>query len=296
MKKTKRLFLFAGYDKDNIIDDTVVYYVNALSKLGDVIFVADNDLSDQEMKKISQIPNVLYVGAGRHGEYDFGSYKRGYFWAKEKKILKNYDWMYFVNDSVYGPLYDLSLTLSNLEQSGAGFVGMAANRDKYTPLHIQSWFVGFNKDILTSDFLSDFMGKIKHMPNKMYLCLKYEAGLSNLITRHGFDIKVIVNPEHNTIYEDPRPCLTLGIPFVKKTSAANLCDMCFLYPYAEDEKLLDYISAHMQRHGVAMAKDTYRTIYELRLFGIRLLRIMSKDSKYYKVYLFAKIPVLKIIK
>ena len=32
MKKIKRLFLFAGYDKDNIVDDTVIYYLNALSK------------------------------------------------------------------------------------------------------------------------------------------------------------------------------------------------------------------------------------------------------------------------
>lgn len=34
MKKVKRLFLFAGYDKDNIIDDTLVWYLNELSKLG----------------------------------------------------------------------------------------------------------------------------------------------------------------------------------------------------------------------------------------------------------------------
>ena len=35
----KRLFLFAGFDRDNIVDDTLIYYIQALSKLGDIIFV-----------------------------------------------------------------------------------------------------------------------------------------------------------------------------------------------------------------------------------------------------------------
>ena len=38
-----RLFLFAGYDKDGIVDDALVYYVSALSKYGDVIVCMDND-------------------------------------------------------------------------------------------------------------------------------------------------------------------------------------------------------------------------------------------------------------
>ena len=45
---TKRLFLFAAYDKNNVIDDTVVHYVKHLSSLGDVIFVMDNHLSQSE--------------------------------------------------------------------------------------------------------------------------------------------------------------------------------------------------------------------------------------------------------
>ena len=124
MKKTKRLFLFAGFDKDNIIDDTVIYYIKELSKIGDIVFVADNDLPSSEIKKISKIPHVLYAGAVRHEEYDFGSYKRAYLWAKQNKILKQYNWMYLVNDSVYGPLNDLEPIVKKLETSGAELIGM----------------------------------------------------------------------------------------------------------------------------------------------------------------------------
>ena len=82
----KRLFIFGGYDKDGIVDGTLLYYLQALSELGDIVFNMDNDASDFELSKIKSIPNMLYVNAKRYGEYDFGSYKRGYAWAKENDI------------------------------------------------------------------------------------------------------------------------------------------------------------------------------------------------------------------
>ena len=38
----KRLFLFAAYDKEGIIDDTLLHYLRCLSDYGDVAFVMDN--------------------------------------------------------------------------------------------------------------------------------------------------------------------------------------------------------------------------------------------------------------
>ena len=296
MPNKKRLFVFAGFDKDNIVDDTVIYYVNALSGLGDVIFIADTDLSENEIKKISKIPNVLYAGGVRHGEYDFGSYKRGYLWAKEHKILKNYDWLYFVNDSVYGPLHDLTPILKNLETSDADLIGMTANHDNGVPLHVQSWFVGFGRQVFTATFFDRFIKNITHLPNKRSIVFKYEAGLSCLIMRHGFKMNVLLSPESNTVFDDPRPALVDGLPFVKKNMVSRLRKLYFLYPYMDDDVLLDYIVAHMARHNVKMVKDSFRDVYDLRLFGIPLLRITAKKSNVYKVYLFGHILILKITK
>ena len=68
---TKRLFLFASYDKNNVVDDMVIHYIKHLSTLGDVIFVMDNDVPQSELKKIKNIDNVLYANASKHNEYDF---------------------------------------------------------------------------------------------------------------------------------------------------------------------------------------------------------------------------------
>jgi lipopolysaccharide biosynthesis protein len=296
MKKLKRLFLFAGFDKDNIVDDTVVYYVNALSKFGDVVFVMDNDLPKNQLEKISKMPHVLYANGMRHGEYDFGSYKRAYLWAKQNKILDDYDWLYLVNDSVYGPLWDLTNVLDNLENSDADLVGMTANCDKCTPEHVQSWFVGCAHKVFASDFFDKFMCKITRIPNKTALVLKYEVGLSWMIVRRGFKMKTLVNAKDNNIYQEPCSILVKGVPFVKKNGAANLRKLYFLNPHIEDDVYLDYMVAHMQRHNVKL-QDILRNVYDLRLFGIPLLRVSVKGSSgAYKVYLFNCIPILKITK
>ena len=112
---TKRLFIFAAYATDGVIGGSLLYYLNTISKLGDIIFIMDNDISASEMSKLDSISNIIHACAVRHGEYDFGSYKRGYLYAYNKNILEKYDWIYFVNDSVYGPIYDMYPILNNLE-------------------------------------------------------------------------------------------------------------------------------------------------------------------------------------
>ena len=49
-----------------------------------------------------------------HREYDFGSYKRGYRWATENNVLKNYDNLIFCNDSAFGPFYSLESIFKSL--------------------------------------------------------------------------------------------------------------------------------------------------------------------------------------
>ena len=102
----KRLFLFAGYDKDGIIDDALVHYVSAVSKFGDIVLCMDSDTPDPELKKIQKY--CVHATGVRHGEYDFGSYKRAYIWSTENLNLTDYDFIYMINDSVYGPLYVLT--------------------------------------------------------------------------------------------------------------------------------------------------------------------------------------------
>ena len=74
----RRAAVFAHYDKDRIIDDYVIYYLKSLKEIFDnIVFVSCLEIPKEEIAKLDGIAD--YVICENHNEYDFGSYKRGYF-------------------------------------------------------------------------------------------------------------------------------------------------------------------------------------------------------------------------
>ena len=306
--KTKRLFLFAGYDVQGIVDDTLVHYLRCLSDYGDIVFVMDNDASKSELNKVTNIPHVLYAVAARHGEYDFGSYKRAYGWADKNGLLNKYDWVYLVNDSVYGPLYDIRPILDDLESRGVDMTGMIAFSNKYIPVHIQSWFVGLSRRVATSDFMRDFMKNVCAQQHKHLIVLKYEVGLSQTVLHHGYKMSTYM---HNTdgdkchyMYDNPLKILKQGMPFIKRMGLHNLGELQYLYPYTT-ESFIDAISKHAARCGIKFAAPQYKRppytkSYRLTLLSIPLVTIYrqrhnNEQLTCYKIFLFDFIPVAKIM-
>lgn len=306
--KIKRLFLFAGYDKQGIIDDTLIYYLKMLSGYGDIVFVMDNVAPNAELNKLNNIPNILYKSAERHGEYDFGSYKRGYQWADKNGTLKKYDWVYLVNDSVYGPLFDIRGILEDLESRNVDLTGMIDFTNKFTPIQVQSWFVGLSNKVANSDFIRSFMDNISSQTNKQLIVLKYEVGLSQVILRHGYKMSTLISGENgdvvHRIYEEPLNMLKAGLPFIKKQGLKNLQGMQYLYPFTTDF-LVDAIYRNAVRTGLPLAEfhyeiPKYKKSYRLTLFSIPLLTIYRQrhdnvDTVCYKAYIFDFIPVMKIL-
>lgn len=298
---TKRLFVFAGYDKDSIVDPTLLYYLNTLSKLGDIVFTMDNELPDAELKKVKEIPNVLHASAVRHGEYDFGSYKRGYIWARDNNLLTKYDWLYLVNDSVLGPLFDIQLILENLESCGVDFTGMTTGYDKNISVHIQSWFVGLSTKIFRAEFFDDFISNVRHQTQKMDVVYRYELGLSNLILKHGFKHYVVFERGGGIVYMKPYIGLLNGVPFIKKMALSNLNNINLLYSY-NNEILVEHIINYAARHKIDLKQkksgEPYIKIFRFNLFALPLLSIKSKFEygyKQYKLYLFDVFPIMKWI-
>lgn len=306
-QSTRRLFLFAGYDRMGIVDDTALHYLSALSELGDIVFIMDNEATPDELDKLKTIPNLLHARAIRHGEYDFGSYKRAYMWAHENDILSKYDWVYLANDSVYGPFADISGILCDLESRGVDLTGMIDFQNKPTPIQVQSWFVGMSKRVATSDFIYDFMSSIVPQDTKQLVVLKYEVGLSQTILRHGYQMSTYISGQDgeicHSIYETPIAMLKLGLPFVKKTALQNLSGLQYLYPYTS-ELMVDQIHNNALRLGIPFVKSVappYKKCFRLTLFSVPLFTVYRQHhaNHYwtcYKGYLFDFIPVGKIFR
>lgn len=219
MKQTKhdikRLFLFAGYDKDGIIDDSLVYYVKHLSLFGDVVLFTDCDCSAQELDKVKSY--CMYASAARHGEYDFGSYKRAYLWATKNLNLQDYDFVYLVNDSVYGPFFDLGKYFQEMESWNSDAFGMVDKIGGHGP-HIQSWFIGMRPSVFLSAWFDEFIKSVKHEQKKSDVAVIYETGFSRKLNAHKIPYKCIYSVRGRGVYNKVRALYNKKMPFMKKVA------------------------------------------------------------------------------
>ena len=215
MSRNKRLFLLAGYDKDCIIDDALIYYAKQLSKHGDVVLCMDCDCHKSEIDKIKK--HTIHTIAKRHGEYDFGSYKRAFQYARDKKILNNYDYVYLVNDSVFGPTLDIKQTLKNIENIKTDAAGLVVSKHK-THSFMESWFVRLNKKVFISQWFDEFMSSVGPEVHKYIVTIKYEHGLTDLIQKNNCSWAGLYTIYGRETYNNPKHLYKKGCPFIKKLS------------------------------------------------------------------------------
>lgn len=211
----RRLFLFAAYDPFGTVGASLLWHVSALSRLGKVVLYADGAFSSEELGKLSG--QVLYAGASAHGEYDFGSYKRAWDWARASLDLGEFDYVYMVNDSVFGPLYELGPYLERMEALAVPAFGMVLNPHRRSP-HLQSWFIGMGREVFVSDWFGPFLDSVEHQEHKEDVCIKYETGLTALLDARGIAYEGLYRLSGKKIYNALGLQRRLRLPFVKKAS------------------------------------------------------------------------------
>ncbi len=211
----RRLFLFAAYTESGEVGDALLYYLRALAPLGDVVLCDDAALNPGQVERL--LPYVLHCEAIRHREYDFGSYKRDFVWARENLRLEDYDFLYLVNDSVFGPLFDLEPLLEKLEAAPQQAFGLVYFPSSYYA-HLQTWFVGLGREVFLSGYFSEFLLGVRPVRDKGAVCELYETGLSRLLVSRGVDLGYAFTAPHKTIYNNPGRLVRKGLPFIKKSA------------------------------------------------------------------------------
>ena len=220
-----RVAIFAHFDTKNIIDDYVLFYINALKKVcSDIIFVSCCDLPQDELSKLE-----CHKIAKKHNEYDFGSYKRGFLYAKENNLLTNCDELIFANDSCYGPFKPLDKIFSDMSEKACDFWGMTKNKyafkivknrtkDCFIP-HVQTYFFVLKQKVFDSQVFNEFINSVKEEENKNSIIEKYEIGMTTALEQAGFvsdgAIKTFYKYNNPTVYKWRDLYKKTDFPFVK---------------------------------------------------------------------------------
>jgi hypothetical protein len=228
----KRAVVFAHYDPENRIDDYVLYYLKELNKIcSELVFVSTSALSETELMKLdsSCSQKIVRENAG----YDFMSWKVG---LEHIGNLKQFDEVLWVNDSVYGPLYDLGQIVNKMESRDLDFWGMTDSYEYYH--HIQSYFLSFSRRIIQSKVFSEFVNDIKVLEEKLDYVKAYELPLFKRLAENNFRcdvfcrysdiLKSVKDLPDTRIIKDINPTLFYSKILVEK----------FKYPFIKKSFLL----------------------------------------------------------
>lgn len=262
----KRLFLMAAYDKRNEVSPALLHYLRSLAACGDVIFVADNTMNETELNRLSDC--TIARLAEEHQEYDFGSYKRGYALADEQGILPQYDRLYLVNDSVYGPIYELESYLERMECCGSEATALVYNPHHRNP-HLESWFMGFGKKVFLAPWFAEFLGAVVALADKREVCIRYENGLNERLLAHRFPLKGLFTVHGRAIYNQPYALYKKGLPFFKRDAIIRHDGAC----RSDIRKILNTISPALR--GI-LEEDIVRLYGESVLQDIRSARPFNR--------------------
>ncbi len=185
-KKYDKLCIFSHFDKDGIVDEYVFSYISSLNNMGvDIVFVSTaNTIAPKYLNRLKRYCRDIVCK--ENIGYDFGAWATG-FNLLEKEI-ENYEQVIICNDSVYAPLFDLGEMFSAMNDKNIDFWGITDSHE--IQLHIQSYFICFNKNIVKNEQFRKFWKNYKVYKVKRNIIENYEVKLTSILESKGFSFDV----------------------------------------------------------------------------------------------------------
>lgn len=246
----KRIAFYLHFDKENKISQEDAACLGNLAEVYDrIVFISNSTLDENELDKVRSYVHDILLRENKG--YDFAGWRDAILdigWD----TLETYDEMYLVNNSMYGPIFDMKAVISEMEDRHVDFWGLT--KFPYLPdgsylgktcieEHVQSFFMEFDNEIIRNSAFREFWESVQEVETLKEVVAKYESELTPLLKREGFRYDVFIQESdilcqklesYMLPYEYPYQLLLLGMPFVKKKS--------FEYMNAEERRgLLRYL-------------------------------------------------------
>jgi lipopolysaccharide biosynthesis protein len=182
----RRAIVFAHHDPSGGVDPHVIHAITAYRRFADRLVLVSNG-GGRLPPTIA--PLVDTYRARPNVGYDFGAWRDGI----DTLPRGEFDEVICVNDSVYGPLFDLEPAFHDRRTAAADLWGMVVSnqptaRDSPRIRHLQSWFFGMRRPFLESACYDAFWSGIVPLESKREIVERYEIGLSRQATEAGFRV------------------------------------------------------------------------------------------------------------
>ena len=185
----RRLVLFAHYDPHDEVDEFVRFYLEKLFELGSTIIFVSGAPNLKPKAAATIAPFCAGIYTRNSLSLDFGSWNLAWQQLQKKGWdLAEFDQCIFANDSVYGPLFNLSEMFSKFV--GADMYGVTENLEGFS--HLQSYFLVWDIRPSTKKFIEEFWRDFRYVANKSEVIERYELGMSALARSRGLRQKAYI--------------------------------------------------------------------------------------------------------
>lgn len=271
----KRLLIYLTYDRQNIIDDYIGYFLRSMRPIADTIAVVCNmSCIKQGSHNLSDYAdNIFYrenIGL------DCGGFKDVLCTFIGWEQLKMYDEVILANDSFYGPFEDMDSIFSEMESRHLDFWGLmkrgsgAYGDTGSDPEHILSFFYAFQSPLIHSRDFQDYWEGLPYFKDYMTVVKRYERQLTNHFSELGYTYDAYADTAPNES-SDPRnqffQCDCLSYEMMTKRN----------FPFLK-RKQLSYNPLSMQTQENLARSIAYvdeHTDYDVRLIWENLIRTMD---------------------
>lgn len=298
----KRLLLYVHFNKFNELSSHVRYQLTSIRSLfSKVVFISNSTLNPSDENSLLTSNLVDDIIQRENIGFDFAAWRDGMSSVGFDE-LKSYDSVTLMNDTCFGPLWDLSDVYKQFEEDAeTDFWGMTNFRaNSQFKEHIQSYYISFSGKVVQSNVFQDFWKNVQNYTDVQDVIDNYETQVTTNFVDAGYKYKTVFDTVNEDItgmlhpdfsYYNPTAILKNKVPFIKvKTIDANQHITPYILQEIDNttEYPVDLIVSHMSkinypdfkyllaRKYVQPAKDVYsntkKVAVHLHVFYVDLLQ------------------------
>lgn len=227
----RRILFYVHFNKYNQLSEHVVFQLNEMKPIFEKIVLVSNSLLSQE--DLARLPHDIFIQRENSG-FDFAAWADGIETIGMTELAQ-YGSATFMNDTCFGPLYDMMPYYENYEEEAIDFWGITNHRKtKEVAEHIQSYFVVYHQKILQSKAFQSFWENVEVLDDVQEVIENYETSLTSELIKVGYQYKTILDTLNRSTsgmlhpdfsYWNPSVIVQEKVPFLKIKAVQAFKDM-----------------------------------------------------------------------
>lgn len=189
-----RILIYCHYNSYGYLSSHVIYTLKQVRGIFTrVVFVSNSSVKKEDVEKLDSLVDKIIQRENKG--FDFGAWKDAIA-AEGWNSLEKYDSLTLMNDTCFGPFFDMNKVYSKMESGSYDFWGITNHKKSFygmpgkiykpIPEYLQSYFLCFNKKVALSPVFRRFWEGLRYYSNVNRVIQNYETQLTGILKQAGF--------------------------------------------------------------------------------------------------------------